>query len=253
VGFDVEFLSAPQIVGRFGFSRPAAILSQKAAQIDPFQLNQRLLARAIRGGLRLFTRTELAGYEVAGDGIIARTTSGPRIRARHLVYATGYEAAGMIDPKLAHAQISYAIVSQPQMKRNDPYERPLIWEAADTYLYLRTTSDQRDMIGGEDDHDLTHLGNVDRVDQKRRMLEARFHEFYPDRDFNTAAAWAGVFETTPNGLPYIGPHRRFPHALFSLGYGGNGITFSVIAADLLRDQILGKPNPDATIFRFDRR
>ena len=35
---------------------------------------------------------------------------------------------------------------------------------------------------------------------------------------------------------------------YALGYGGNGITSSVIAAQLLRDAINGRVNPDAEIF-----
>ena len=31
-------------------------------------------------------------------------------------------------------------------------------------------------------------------------------------------AWEGLFATTPDGLPYIGPHRRYPRQLFALGY-----------------------------------
>jgi hypothetical protein len=35
------------------------------------------------------------------------------------------------------------------------------------------------------------------------------------------------------GLPFIGPHRRYPRHLFALGYGGNGMTFGFLAARLL--------------------
>jgi len=38
----------------------------------------------------------------------------------------------------------------------------------------------------------------------------------------------------------------------ALGFGGNGITFSAIAADLLADMLTGKPNDDAALFRFGR-
>ena len=37
-----------------------------------------------------------------------------------------------------------------------------------------------------------------------------------------------------------------------LGYGGNGITYGVIAARIITDLCLGHANPDARIFRFDR-
>ena len=39
---------------------------------------------------------------------------------------------------------------------------------------------------------------------------------------------------------------------FTVGYGGNGITLSVVAAEIITDLYLGRDNPDAAIFRFDR-
>jgi len=63
---------------------------------------------------------------------------------------------------------------------------------------------------------------------------------------------AGVFGTTKDGLSYIGSYDKFPGARFALGFGGNGITFAEIASQILADQFLGKKNPDAQVFRFDR-
>jgi glycine/D-amino acid oxidase-like deaminating enzyme len=53
-------------------------------------------------------------------------------------------------------------------------------------------------------------------------------------------------------LAYIGQPPGRPRAYFALGYGGNGITFSVIAGKLISDLFLGRPNPDADVFKFDR-
>jgi glycine/D-amino acid oxidase-like deaminating enzyme len=65
-------------------------------------------------------------------------------------------------------------------------------------------------------------------------------------------AWAGTFANTKDGLPYIGIHKKFPRVFFALGFGGNGITFSQVAANIVRDMIMGKKNPDQHIFTFDR-
>jgi glycine/D-amino acid oxidase-like deaminating enzyme len=43
-----------------------------------------------------------------------------------------------------------------------------------------------------------------------------------------------------------------PRCYFALGFGGNGITFSIIAAEIVRDILLRRPNPHARLFRFDR-
>lgn len=65
-------------------------------------------------------------------------------------------------------------------------------------------------------------------------------------------SWAGAFGVTKDGLPYIGAIPERPHTYFALGYGGNGITFSVIAAEIIRDMLLKKKNENAHLFDFNR-
>jgi glycine/D-amino acid oxidase-like deaminating enzyme len=65
-------------------------------------------------------------------------------------------------------------------------------------------------------------------------------------------AWEGLFATTPDGLPYIGPHRRYGRQLFALGYGGNGMTFGFLASRLLLEWYLGNRSSDHDLFAFSR-
>ncbi|MND85941.1 Glycine oxidase [compost metagenome] len=71
-------------------------------------------------------------------------------------------------------------------------------------------------------------------------------------DFKTEFSWTGTFSSTPDGLPFIGPYKKLANSYFALGFGGNGITFNVIAAEIIRDLILKRSNQDAHLFRFDR-
>jgi glycine/D-amino acid oxidase-like deaminating enzyme len=57
---------------------------------------------------------------------------------------------------------------------------------------------------------------------------------------------------TPDSLPYVGPHRRYPGHWFALGYGGNGMTFGFLAARLLLERWQGIRSPDHALFAFDR-
>jgi glycine/D-amino acid oxidase-like deaminating enzyme len=57
---------------------------------------------------------------------------------------------------------------------------------------------------------------------------------------------------TPDGLPYSGPHRRYPQHLFALGYGGNGMTFGFLAARMLLERWQGIHSPDHDLFAFGR-
>ena len=88
--------------------------------------------------------------------------------------------------------------------------------------------------------------------RKTERLLKGFSRLFPKVHVEVAYAWAGVFGTTPDGLPYVGTLPTHPQTCFALGYGGNGITFSVVAAELIRDWWTGRPNPDAALFGFDR-
>ena len=64
--------------------------------------------------------------------------------------------------------------------------------------------------------------------------------------------WEGLFATTSDGLPFIGPHSRYPRQLFALGYGGNGMTLGYFAAQALVRMVQGRARKDDALFGFDR-
>ena len=78
------------------------------------------------------------------------------------------------------------------------------------------------------------------------------HDFQLFRLIDTEFAWEGLFASTPDTLPYIGPHRRYPHHWFALGYGGNGMTFGFLAARLLLERWQGECLSDHALFEFGR-
>ena len=86
-----------------------------------------------------------------------------------------------------------------------------------------------------------------------RTLREYFEKLFPVlADVGIATAWEGLFAMTPDGLPYIGPHRRYPRHSFALGYGGNGMTFAALSARILLEQWRGIDSPDHALFAFKR-
>jgi glycine/D-amino acid oxidase-like deaminating enzyme len=90
------------------------------------------------------------------------------------------------------------------------------------------------------------------VSRQTARLQSQFTRLFPRIPIDVDWRWGGTFGETKDGLPYIGTVPQFPHGYFALGYGGNGITFSLIAANLLLDLYLQRRNPDLEVFRFDR-
>jgi glycine/D-amino acid oxidase-like deaminating enzyme len=124
----------------------------------------------------------------------------------------------------------------------------MIWEASDPYLYLRTTHDGRVLCGGGDEP----FSNAETRDalspRKFALLERRLAALFPALDTTPDFAWAGTFGASATGAPIIGrlPGRRRLHTV--LGCGGNGITFSMLAAELLRNELHGDGDRDAELF-----
>ena len=118
--------------------------------------------------------------------------------------------------------------------------------------FRRTTVDNRIIFGGEDVlfRDASRRDAL--VPGKGAALLRKARRLFPRIEMEVAYRWAGTFGETRDGLPYIGTARQFRHGYFALGYGGNGVTFSWIAANLLLDQFLERRNPDADLFALDR-
>jgi len=128
---------------------------------------------------------------------------------------------------------------------------PVVGNGAAVFA-LRTTDDGRAIIGGEDDP-FRNPSRRDRlVSKKAGRLARRFTEMFPAIELEIAYAWAGTFGETEDGLASIGSVPELPKCFFALGFGGDGVTYSAVAAEIIRDAIQRRPNAGAHLFRFDR-
>lgn len=252
-GFDVEWWNRRHLAAESSLPQAAAIRSRDAAQIDTYRFTQFLLIAAQKKGARLYDRTRVTSRVMKLRGVELMTERGSRVRARKQVLATGYEAQEYLPEKVTEMASTYALVSEPLEEFAGWPGGRLIWETARPYFYLRTTVDGRAIIGGYDEPFRDPKARDALLPVKTAALTRRFRQLFPKiASFECAYAWTGTFGGTKDGLPYIGEHAERPHTYFALGYGGNGITYSVIAAEIIRDLYLGAENRDAEIFRFGR-
>lgn len=249
-GIHAEYLTRARLQERFGMVRDGAILSPGNLALDPRKLTAGMLLCAIERGARCFAPAEATVIDAGRDRVTVATADGPVVSAAHLVLATGYELTGIV-PAKAHAVIStWAIATRAQPRAVWP-EAALIWESSEPYLYLRSTKDGRIICGGEDEKFSDEAARDALIPAKTARLSAKLARLLPSVDARPAFAWAGAFGTTRTGLPFIGrlPGRPRVHAV--MGYGGNGITFSRIAAEIVRADLTGGSDSDAGLFAFD--
>ena len=250
-GFQVRLLDPQELRETFGFSAPGGILSAIGAACHPYKLTHSLIQAIARQGGNAHELTEITGWSTTRDRVVLATKRGPRINAKYVVVAAGYESQNYLSKNVTRFHSTYAIVSKPMAQRTFWHRNSLLWETKSPYLYLRTTADHRILIGGRDEN-FQSAGKRDAlIGRKSNGLRTDFGKLFPRIPFEIDFAWAGTFGETKDGLPYIGaPTDR--RVFYAMGYGGNGITFSIVAANLIVDAILQRRNPDAGIFAFNR-
>ncbi|HMN87794.1 MAG TPA: FAD-binding oxidoreductase, partial [Bauldia sp.] len=180
---------------------------------------------------------------------VAATAGGPTTAAETVVFCPGYEPPEFIRPREARIVSTYAFATRPQPRRLWP-TRCLLWEASDPYLYVRETPDGRVICGGEDEDFADDDARDALLARKVQTLSRKLGRLLPSVDPTPEFSWAGSFGDTETGLPLIGrvPRRRNCYAV--LGFGGNGTTYSRIAADIVGSALDGVTDSDADLFAF---
>lgn len=253
-GFAVEWLERGALRERYGIDAPGAILSACAARVDPYRFAYRLLMGVEKRGGGVFDRVTVDRIEASPRGIVLHDADGHRIRAKQLVLAAGYANQRWLKQRVARNRSSYAFITDPIDKAAlGALKDTLVWESARPYLYMRPTEDGRLLIGGEDDAVDIPAKRDARVEKKARILMKQVQKLFPELPLQPAFSWAGTFAETEDGLPFFGPHAQYgPRVHFAMAYGGNGITYSMLGAGLLRALIERRKHPLAALFGFKR-
>lgn len=247
-GLPSTFLDRDTLLASYGIDRTGAILSSGAAEVNPVQLAAGCLRTAQRSGARLYSPCDVKSVRTRKDGVDLETAEGATVSARRAVFATGYEVIPGLPRDRFEIISTWALATRPLPTGEAWADRCLIWEASEPYLYMRMTHDNRILAGGED----SKLIDADRRDaaipNKAARLLAKIEKLLPGRKLEIDYAWAGAFADSPTGLPHIAPLADLPHCFAVLGCGGNGITFSVIAADVVCAWVKGRKDPDADLY-----
>ena len=252
IGIEVDYLDQREIRRLFHFIKPAGLLSKDGGQLDAYNMTHALLEQVVRAGNKVFDHSLVTGVKYLKKGVEIRVKDKFKISAKKLIIACGYESQRYVPKRIEDLDSTFAIISEPFPEQEFWYGDSLIWETATPYLYMKTTKENRILVGGKD----VPFYNPDKRDElistKSKQLRKAFVNLFPRLDFKIDFQWAGTFSSTKDGLPYIGSIPQRPHTFFALGFGGNGITFSQIASRIIADQIIGRKNANANLFSFNR-
>ncbi len=253
-GIPVNWLDEQTLLDKYQIHRPGAIESSRSLELDPFRLTVATLNAAVNFGARVYAPAEVIRYDFDDTGVALQLSHGPVVRARNVIVANGYETPPFLRQGYGKLLSTWAVTSEPFDLQTYWPNRQMVWEWGQAYLYARTTPDNRLIFGGGDRRFTNAALRDALIPTKTATLTRHVQRMIPGLEVNPAYAWAGTFAETEDGMPYIGPHGDFPHTYVALGYGGNGVTFSIIAARILTGILCDDPEMRAPqpLFAFDR-
>ncbi len=250
LGLPSYWMEGRDLYAAYGIDRTAALINGINGELDPVKLTHGLLACAMEDGMELVAPMDVKEIDAAAKTVTLLLDGGKTIEVGQLIVCAGYEALPQIPRHLYDLISTWAIATAPLPPGMLPAARPIAWEQSDPYLYFRTTPDNRIIAGGEDEAFSSPARRDALIAKKSAAIMRKLKALLPAVHTEIAHAWAGTFADSPTGLPAIGPIPEMPRVFTTLGAGGNGITFSAIAAEMAGEWVQGKRHKDLPLYRF---
>ena len=175
--FDVEYINEDN--NKFSFDLKAGILSKNGgAEIDPYKFTHKLLNISQNNGLKVYENKEVIDLKYYKDYIEVITEFGNIVKAKKVIVATGYNTKLFTNRNFATKTTTFNIATKPVKNFDGWYEKVLIRDNCDPYNYLRTTSDNRIIIGGEDVDFVPDIFDEKLANKKYDILENRLKHMF---------------------------------------------------------------------------
>jgi glycine/D-amino acid oxidase-like deaminating enzyme len=258
-GLDASIMNARAIKADLGLDASAAIRSRHGATIDPYRACVGLAAAATDRGAALFERSPVRKITFNRKTATVMTATG-RIRTNRVVVATGMPTP-LFKALARHFwfHTTYAVETEPlpakirqQVGVGRDDSRAVVRDSAQPPHIIRWVEDDRLMVSGADSAAAPRQRDKIIV-QRTGQLMYELSTLYPEiSGIRPDYGWAADYARTAEGLPYIGPHRNYPHHLFAFGDSSRSVTGAYLASRLFLRHHSGELDRGDDVFGFHR-
>jgi glycine/D-amino acid oxidase-like deaminating enzyme len=154
------------------------------------------------------------------------------------------------------ARDAFCVLTPPVpsfVRREFGRSRGIVIDHDDPPHVFRRTSDERVLMLGADGAPVPTRSREKAMVQRTGQLMYELSKMYPAiAGTKPEYGWFVPVSVASDGFVCIGPHRNYPHHLFALGSGHNGVASAYLAARVLLRQYLGAPDKGDELFGFAR-
>lgn len=248
-----EFLAPEQLQNDYGIGTVGGLLLPNGLICDLYKFTHHLFQYSTNKGLEVYTNTNAVSFTHQADEIVVETENGPRIFAGKIIFASESAAVEKLTSINAVHEYNYNIVSEEGCTALTNTKKTILRSFEKPFLNSFFLDGQRLLLNGGV-NDQKPDGNALR--SCCNQLKSDFEQIAAPTQANnlkTAFQWYANYYTLPDGIPAIGVIDELPNVFFNIGLGIAGNAYSLIAAEMFRDIIMGYHNRDAEIFSLARK
>jgi glycine/D-amino acid oxidase-like deaminating enzyme len=224
--------------------------------LDPYRACLGVAGAAVRRSAQIFERSPVKKITFGRKNVDVFTAAGA-IHADAVVIATGVPTA--LCKSLARHfwfRSAYLVLTQPvpaKVRQRLGRRAAVIRDRAEPPHILRWVNDERLLVSGADAGSGPAKLRDKVLVQRTGQLMYELSTMYPEiSGIQPAYGWDAAYARTGDGLPYIGPHRNFPHHLFAFGDASHSMTGAYLASRILLRQYLDEADAADAAFSFTR-
>jgi glycine/D-amino acid oxidase-like deaminating enzyme len=255
-GVEGTWLTPARLKQETGLAGIGAIRSAGDGYIDPYRVALGLAAAAAKRRAVVYERSPVMRLKNRGEGVDV-VTDGGVVHAEWVVVAAN-GLPRMFAPLRRHfrSMETYCVLTNALpsfVRREFGRSRAILIDRKSPAHIVRRTADDRLLGMGADQPRLSPRANRKAVVQRTGQLMYEMSRLYPALSgVRPEYGWSVPVSAPSDGLPVIGPHRRFPRHLFVLGLGHSGIGAAWLAARTLVRHYQGTATTEDEFFGFSR-
>ena len=253
-GFDTQLIEYNSSDDEWSFDVTAGLLAKNlCAQVDPYRLVHALVDDAVSTGLQVYENTVVESI-THDTAFSLKTTQHKTVNANWVLMATGNDASQFLG-NVTTVRTVFNVATNP-LDSFKGYEDKIILHHYDHDVYIRTTHDNRIVIGGLKCAAIDPQSNIAGVFPAPKIAGKRYQEleqiirtmFFEIPNMHAEYCFASRAVDTRNHLPIIGEHKSYPGFLFTVCPAENGIVYSQIASRMLLDLYNGTKPQELPFF-----
>jgi glycine/D-amino acid oxidase-like deaminating enzyme len=255
-GLEAPALNARAISSEVALAAALGLRARDGATLDPYRACLGLAKAAAERGATIYERSPMKRITFNRKNADVHT-SGGTIRTQRVVVATAMPS-GVFRSLARHFwfRSSYLALTEPvpaKIRQQLGKRMTVVRDSAEPPHIVRWVDDERLLVVGADTESPPERLKDKVIVQRTGQLMYELSVLYPEiSGLQPAYGWDVGYTRTAEGLPYIGPHRNFPHQLFAFGDSSHSVTGAYLASRILLRYYLGKLEPSDNAFEFTR-